>query len=223
MDDLLVSSMSAEDANNDKQLEWCLTGTGSVLTAIIIAVCVHPTPLPLTVRIFVFLLLVSSIFGVWAKLLLPGDRPSTVSTQSSQLEALLEKVRPKNPDISHLSEQEQSKERGKWIAQLEYSQFVWYKKMLGRTYTWSQRNADVVSTFVFQDLRERESIKFRKAVQLKAKLINLQLATAFLGFVPITLAIILSDGPTWLFFVCIAALLIVGILLFGLIRPGKKR
>jgi hypothetical protein len=190
MDDNLVSTMSALDANNDKQLEWCLTSTGSVLTAIIIAICVHPTPLPLMVRIFVLLLLVSSGFGVRAKLLLSGDKPSTVSTQSPQLEKLLESVRPKQ-DFSKLSEKEQVEERGKLIKQMEYAQFHWFKR-LGRIYTWKDRNADVTSTFLFRNLRERDSVKFRKAVQLKAKLINAQLVIAFLGFVPITVVIILN-------------------------------
>jgi hypothetical protein len=42
LDDVLINSLVAIDENNDKQLDWCLAITGSIITAVIIAVSLHP-------------------------------------------------------------------------------------------------------------------------------------------------------------------------------------
>lgn len=191
MDDALVINLIAVDANNEKQMEWCLAITGSIVTAVIIAVFLHPAFLPGFTRVFLCVLLLSAGFGLWAKFLMAGDKPEIVSLRSPQLEELLQKIRPKISNFASLSALMEERKRvgNETIKQMGYIQFKWFQ-MLGKVYTVQQRNSDVLSWLCFPGARERDSVRFRKTVLFKAFLINVQLSLAILSIVAITLGII---------------------------------
>jgi hypothetical protein len=189
LDDALVTTMVAVDANNEKQMDWCLTITGSIITAVIIAVFLHPAFLPGFTRIFLCVLLLSAGFGLWAKMLMTGDKPEVVSLRSPQIEEMLKKIRPQTSNISSLPLEEQKRVAEEILKQFDYIQFNWLR-MLGKVYTVQQRNSDVQSWLVSPGTRERDSVKFRKTVEFKAFLINVQLSLAVLAVLAIVLGII---------------------------------
>lgn len=195
LDDYLITTMVALDKSNDKQMDWCLAITGSILTAVIIAVSLHPTSphtslLPWYTRLFLGVLLLSTAFGAWAKLLMPGDKPEVASSRPQKLEEMLDQIRLKGPAFSSLSPDEKSKRRDEMLPLFDYVQFHVYK-IKGRIYTYEQRNRDAAAIFLpFTGERERASVVFRKKVQFKANLINIQLIFAFLGVGAIIVCII---------------------------------
>jgi hypothetical protein len=193
--DNLITTMVALDENNNKQMDWCLAITGSILTAVIIAVSLHPTSphaplLPWYTRVFLGVLLLSSAFGAWAKLLMPGDKPEVVSSRPQKLEEMLERIRFKGPPFNTLSPVEKSTRREEIRPYFDYMQFHVYKTK-GRPYTYLQHNLELAA-FFFPFIQQQEpiSIVFRKKVQFKSRLINIQLTLAFLGIGAIILCLI---------------------------------
>jgi len=71
---------------------------------------------------------------------------------------------------------------------MEYFQFKWFQ-MWGKVYTVQQRNSDVMSWFLFPWMGKRDS-RFRKTVQFKSLLINVQLFLAIFAIVAIIAGII---------------------------------
>jgi hypothetical protein len=109
LDDLLVTTLIDVDANNDKQMDWCLAITGSIITAVIVAAVLHPASqhsplLSGLARIFLSVLLLSTLFGVRAKVSMTGDKPDVVSRRSAELEKMLEPLRPKPPHKRRLAD-----------------------------------------------------------------------------------------------------------------------
>jgi hypothetical protein len=116
-------------------MEWCLAITGSIVTAVIIAVFLHPAFLPGFTRVFLCVLLSSAGFGLWAKFLMAGDKPEIVSLRSPQIEELLQKIRPKISNFTSLSALMEERKRvgNETIKQMGYIQFKWFQ-MLGKVY-----------------------------------------------------------------------------------------
>jgi hypothetical protein len=161
LDDVMISSLVALNDNNDKQLDWCLAMTGSIITAVIIAVSLHPASqhpplLPALTRGALFVLLLSSGFGVWAKLLLPGDKPFSASFRSPQLEQLLQRIRPQVKDLSNPTVNEQIDRVGE-IKKLEYIQFRRHQ-LEGKVYT--NGNAIVTCSRRFSFLARKIGLQF---------------------------------------------------------------
>ena len=98
-------------------------------------------------------------------------------------------IRPQFTDFSNLPVSERIEIEGEMVKRLEYIQFRRYQ-LEGKVYTQLQRNRDVFTTFLFPSAEDRALVRFRKKVQFKAHLINVQLILAMLGITMITLGII---------------------------------
>jgi hypothetical protein len=183
LDDALVTSLVASDANNDKQLDWCLAITGSIITAVIVSVILHPASqhppfLSGFTRIFLFVLLLSTLLGVWAKVSMTGNKPDVVSLRSPALEKLLESFRPQGSPFN----------LDLLTAQAKYLSFH-LARLQGKVYTNQPRNTEALTTLLSIG-GERASATYSKAVRFKANLINVQLCLAIIGVTAITMGIV---------------------------------
>lgn len=109
-----------------------------------------------------------------------GDKPDVVSRRSSELEKLLEPLRPKPSTALNL---------GLMIEQLEYLRFR-SCQLQGKDYTKQQRDEENLTTLFFPGSGEGASVRYRKSVQFNAHLINAQLILAIIGVAGIMVGLI---------------------------------